>query len=248
MEYVHTREFRGAIFRQADLTGAVFRECDLTGVRIAGSQVADLRISGFDGEAGTVVVDDVDVTDYVAAELDRRYPERVRLRSVRTADDHRLMWDTVERLWSQTRERAERLPEAVRHERVDDEWSFAETLRHLVFAVDTWVGRLILGETSTYHRLGLPPTDVALTEVEASYDEVVRLHADRNAKLRGVMAALTDAGLDEIRTGELIPSWGVESHSVGHCLRVVLREHVEHRRFAERDLARLAGSGHAGAQ
>ncbi|TKK90441.1 DinB family protein [Herbidospora galbida] len=248
MEYVHTREFRGAVFRQSDLTGAIFRECDLTGVRIAGSQVADLRITGFDGETGTVVVDDVDVTAYVAAELDRRHPERVQSRDVRTADDHRRMLDTVERLWTQTRERAERLPEAVRHERVDDEWSFAETLRHLVFAVDTWVGRMILGETASYHRLGLPPTDVAATEIEASYDEVVRLYADRGAKLRGVVEALTDDDLDQVRTGELIPEWGVESHSVAHCLRVVLREHVEHRRFAERDLARLAASGHAPAE
>ncbi|WP_319460007.1 DinB family protein [Micromonospora sp. RTP1Z1] len=69
------------------------------------------------------------------------------------------MWDTVERLWSGIVARAERLPEAARHERVDDEWSVVETLRHLVFAVDTSVGRMVLGEPMPYHRLGLPPTD-----------------------------------------------------------------------------------------
>jgi len=133
--------------------------CDLTQARIVGSQVAGLRVSGFGGEAGTVIVDDVDVTAFVAAELDRRHPERVQLRAVRTADDYRAMWDTIERLWSDTVGRAERLPERALHERVDDEWSFVQTLRHLVFAVDVWVGRMILGEPMPYHRLGLPPTD-----------------------------------------------------------------------------------------
>ena len=42
------------------------------------------------------------------------------------------------------------------HERVDDEWSFIETLRHLVFATDAWVSRAILGQPSPRDPLGLP--------------------------------------------------------------------------------------------
>jgi len=179
--------------------------------------VADLWVSGFDGEVGKVVVDDVDVTAFVAAELDERHPERVQLRVIRTAEDYRAMWDTVERLWSGTVARAERLPETARHERVDDEWSFVETLRHLVFAADVWVGRMVLGEPMPYHRLGLPPTDyptAGATELgidldaQPSYAEVVALHADRSAQMRGAVEALTDTEL-------------------------------EHRRFAVRDLALL---------
>ena len=63
------------------------------------------------------------------------------------------MWDTVERLWADTLARAERLPERLLHERVDDEWSFTETLRHLVFVADSWTGRMVLGDQS-FHRLG----------------------------------------------------------------------------------------------
>ncbi|GAB1824329.1 DinB family protein [Herbidospora sp. RD11066] len=238
MEYTHTSAFRGA----------TFRECDLTGVRIVGSLVDDLRISGFDGQAGTVVVDDVDVTAFVAAELDRRYPERVSLRAVRTADDLRLMWTTLEGLWADTAIRAGRLSEAMRGERVDGEWSFAETLRHLVFAVDTWVGRMVLRETAPYHPLGLPPTDFSAADsaglgldvgARPSYAEVLELHAERRSRVRGVLAVLTDDELGETRSAALMPSGDVESHSVGDCLRVVMREHCEHRRFAERDLAVL---------
>jgi len=172
----------------------------------------------------------------------------VQLREMRTAGDYRAMCHTVESLWSQTLAHAGRLPEAAMHERVDDEWSFVETLRHLIFAIDVWVARMILGETMPYHRVGLPATDYPADETaeigidlaaRPSYAEVVALHAERAARLRDVVEALTDADLDRIRTADPAPAWGVESHSVGDCLRVVLREHCEHRRFAERDLAAL---------
>ena len=68
------------------------------------------------------------------------------------------MWDTIERLWSDAVARAERLPESARHERVDGEWSFVETLRHLVFIADSWASRTVLDEAMPYHRLGLPQT------------------------------------------------------------------------------------------
>jgi uncharacterized protein YjbI with pentapeptide repeats len=129
-------DFADATFQGADLSGATFRGCDFSHVRIVGSEITGLRVSGFVGAAGAVVVDDVDVTEFVRSELDRRYPEREQLRDARTADEFRAMWDTVERLWAETLVRAEQLPEAVRHERVDDEWSLVETLRHLTFAVD----------------------------------------------------------------------------------------------------------------
>jgi DinB superfamily len=32
------------------------------------------------------------------------------------------------------------------HESVGGEWSFIETLRHLVFATDSWIRRAILGD------------------------------------------------------------------------------------------------------
>jgi len=244
-QYSQTNAFRGAAFTASDLSGARFRDCDLSGVRITGSHVADLRVSGYGG----VVVNDVDVTDFVTAELDRRYPERLQLRAMCTADDYRAMWDTVERLWGETAARAERLPEAARHERVENEWSFVETLRHLVFATDGWVGRMIRGEQVPYPPVALPPTDFspeATTglgmdlDATPSYAEVAALHADRRGRVRDVLTPLTDAELEQPRTAALgLAEWGEETHSVGECLRVLMDEHCEHRRFAERDLAVL---------
>ena len=191
-DYTDTEEFRGARFRHVDLAGATFRECDLRGVRIVASEVADFHVSGFGGEIGTIVVNDVDVTAFVEAQLDGRHPERIQFRDVRTADDHRAMWDRLEHLWSESVARAERLPESLRHEGVNDEWSFVETLRHLVFAIDVWMGRMVRDQPMPYHRFGLPPSDYPAAgaadigidlEAQPSFAEVVAMHADRQSQV-----------------------------------------------------------------
>jgi Pentapeptide repeats (8 copies) len=135
--------FREASFTGADFTGATFRDCDLRQVKITDSWLADVRVSGL---VSNFVVNDVDVTAFVDGELDRRHPERVQLRAMQTADDYRAMWEVIERLWSDTITRSWRLPESALRLRVDGEWSFIETLRHLVFATDAWAGRTILDE------------------------------------------------------------------------------------------------------
>jgi uncharacterized protein YjbI with pentapeptide repeats len=93
-------EFRGASFMSEDFTGATFRDCDLRQVKVTDSWLVDVSLSGL---VGNLVVNDVDVTAYVDGELDKRHPERVQLRAMRTASDYRAMWDTIENLWSRTR-------------------------------------------------------------------------------------------------------------------------------------------------
>jgi hypothetical protein len=247
--HANTRAFREASFHYVDVSGATFRDCDMRGVRIVSSYVDGLVVSGFNGRSGPVVVDDVDVSEYVAGELDRRHPERVRLRDARSADDLRTVWAELERLWDETLARAGRLPEEALRERVHGEWSFVETLRHLVFAVDTWVGGWLRGEAAPFSPLGVPPTDLGPEEWRAigldpdarpSSADAVALFADRRERVRAAVDDVTDAQLDELRTGTPVQAWGEETHAVGECLRVVLEEHCEHRRFAERDLATLA--------
>ena len=250
-EYDSTDEFRGARFRRTDLSGATFRDCDFSGVRIVGSLIAGLEVDGWYGPSGgRVVVDDVDVTAFVAAELDRRHPEREPVREARTAEQIRDTWTLLEELWADTLAHAERLPEESRQERVRGEWSFVETLRHLVFAVDAWVGRMILGEDPGFHPLGLPPTDYPSDGVRKlgldpdarpSYDDALTALVDRRIQVRAVVDVVTDEELEQVRTGVPAPEWGRESHSVRACLRVVLDEFCAHRRYAERDLRRLEG-------
>lgn len=246
--YSDTAAFRGADFRRADLSGARFRDCNLASVRIASSWVEDLRITGLDGSVGTVHVDDVDVSSYVRDELDRRHPERAVVRAARSADELRAAWAELERLWDGTVERAGRLPEPVLHERVDDEWSFVETVRHLVFAVDTWVGRMILGEPAPNDPIGLAPTDMPPAATAAlgldpaaapSAADALAVHAARRARFREVLGGLRDEDLDAPRSAVLDPPDGVEERTLRECVTTLLREHSEHRRFATRDLTVL---------
>jgi DinB superfamily/Pentapeptide repeats (8 copies) len=245
VEHEDTDTFRGARFTGADFTGATFRDCDLRRLKIVDSWLVDVNVSGL---VENFVVNDVDVTAFVEAELDRQHPERVQLRQMQTADDHRAMWDTIERLWSETVARARRLPEPARHERVDDEWSFVETLRHLVFATDAWASRTVLDEPMPYHRLGYthtsyPPADAAALGIDLgarpSFDEVMEARTDRMAVVRGVVDGLTDDELERLCARSPAPGYPEEPRTVGRCLRVVMKEECEHRRYVVRDLAVL---------
>jgi uncharacterized protein YjbI with pentapeptide repeats len=67
-----------ARFEHQDLTDAEFRECDLTRARLIGMVMQDAVI---DGLVSNLVVNGVEVTSYVEAELDRRHPVRMLIRS-----------------------------------------------------------------------------------------------------------------------------------------------------------------------
>jgi hypothetical protein len=240
-----TDRFRGATFTGADLTGATFRDCDLRGVKVVDSWLAGVRISGLIED---VVVNDVDVTAFVEGELDRLHPERAQVRAMRTAADHRAMWDTVERLWAETIDRARRLPEAALHEQVDDEYSLVETLRHLIFCTDAWASRTILDDPAPYHRLGYthsgyPRADAAALgldlDARPTFDEVLAVRADRLAVVRAIVDHLTDQELERVCTRPPAPGYPDEPRPVGRCLSVVMKEECEHRRYAVRDLAVL---------
>ena len=252
-EYDHADAFREASFTGADFTGATFRDCDLRRVKITDSWLADVSVSGF---VQNLVVNDVDVTAFVAGELDRRHPERVQLRAMQTADDYRAMWAMIDRLWSDTVARTWRLPEPALHLRVDDEWSFVETLRHLIFATDAWVGRTIADEPMPYHPFGLthtgyPAADAAAIGIDLdarpSLAEVLDVRGNRMELVRVILENLTDADLERVCPRSPAPGYPEETRTVGRCLRVVMKEECEHRRYAVRDLAVLEADLEAGA-
>jgi hypothetical protein len=238
-------QFLGARFDVADLRGARFTDCDLTGVTIRDGWLVDVSISGY---LSHVMVNGVDVTDFVGAELDRRHPERVQLREGQTADDVRALWDTIERLWAQATERAGRLPAAALAEQVDEEWSFEQTLRHLVFITDAWASRTVLDEPRPYHPLGLPQSwypaaDAAALGLDLAarpgYPEILAARARRMAVMRRIVTGLTDEGLGRRCPRSPAPGYPDEERTVIDCVSVVLEEEIEHYRFAVRDLAAL---------
>ncbi len=118
---------------------------------------------------------------------------------------------------------------------VDGEWSFAQTLRHLVHATDIWFGKGIL-TSDDFHPLGLGDTSVGGGSegiAPAAYDEVLEARAGRVAMVRDFIAATTPEQLAEERRNPHDPEHG---ETVLQCLHVILEEEWEHQRFAVRDL------------
>src|SRR5215471_17754474 len=94
-------------FHDEDLTGAEFRECDLSRARLVGVVMQDAEI---DGLISNLVVNGVEVMSYVEAELDRRHPVRLLIRSDEPAD-LREAWRLLRTVWSTTTERARSMAE-----------------------------------------------------------------------------------------------------------------------------------------
>lgn len=231
---------RGAHIEHADLRAISFHH-----VRFVGLELIDVEIAG---EIDGVTINGVDVGPLVEAELDRRMPDRTKMHPT-TVEDFHEAWATLERLWGETEARARALPPELLHERVRDEWSFIETLRHLGFASAAWVARMVLGDPVPWHPLDLPwdeapgwdgiPWD---RKARPSLVEVLALRRSRQAMVRDVIAALTPEQLDETVT-RTEPGWPqIEHVALRECLLIVVNEEWHHRLYAERDLDALAAS------
>ena len=149
VEFTH-EDLRGSQFQLCDLSGSRFHNVELMDVKITGAFVNNVDISCM---LGSLTVNGVDVTAYVRAEIDRRYPER-RLLDATDADGLRSAWAMLEEQAAATVTRARALPEPKLYESVEGEWCFVDTLRHLVFATDRWITGPVLEVATPFHRLG----------------------------------------------------------------------------------------------
>jgi DinB superfamily len=244
-EYAQSDQFRGARIHLCNLSGLEIRDCEVNDLKIVDCYGSDVYLGGY---FERLVVNDVDVTAYVEAELDRRHPARALARNAASPEDYRAAWDAIETLWDATLDRAKLLPAATLHEQVDGEWSFVETQRHLLFACDAWLGNAVLEEKAPYHPLGFPaggtpPEEAAnlgLTlEATPTLEEVLAPRLARMAAMRRVLDGLTAAELDRVCGRKPADMYPDQEYVVRRCLKVVLKEEAEHHRYAVRDLAVL---------
>lgn len=190
-----------------------------------------------DGVVERLVVNGVDVTGYVEAN-DPWHP----LRAAGRARDVRSMiagCEALDAAWSETIESVRSSPPEVAESSVDGEWTFVQSLRHLVFGTDKWFTHPVLADG--FHPIGLPNTgslDFPWPDIDpdatASLEEAAAARAERVGRLRSWLDECDDADLD--REVVVLENG---SHSVGDCIRVVFEESFEHLRYARRDLARL---------
>ena len=235
-------------FDDEDLTGAEFRECDLSGARLVGVVMQNVEI---DGLVTDLKVNGVEVMPYVEAELDRRHPVRLLIRS-HEPGDLRKAWRQLGDDWATTIERVRSMPEGSEHQGVDGEWSMVETLRHLVFVHDSWFRRCVLGLTEPFTAMGLASPLVPDQE-ELGLDQSARPGLEEVLIVRGRQASEMEAWLAEVTPEELakpapVPDddrWPpyAEGRRVQQCLVTVLDEEWAHHGFCVRDLDTLSRRG-----
>ena len=247
-EFTHVR-MHGAKFREVNLSDATFYDVTFAGATIREAYFGCARMIGvsfenavIDGDVDGLVVNGIEMAPLVEAELDRQDPGRAQLRSS-DPDDLRSGWSWLERRWAATTAEALTHPESSLRLRVDGEWSFLETLRHLVFATDCWLGAGVLGRT-TYNPIGvtgpwMDPTTAGLdVEAQPSVEEVLAARAQQQALVRDYLATATPETLAAMSAPPEGAPWPPpHEQSVLSRLHVVLIEEWWHHRFARRDMA-----------
>ncbi|MFI7604444.1 DinB family protein [Micromonospora sp. NPDC049366] len=146
--------------------------------------------------------------------------------------------------WATAVDRVAALPAGTADLSVDGEWSFAQTLRHLVFATDVWLSRTILRRPEPLHPLGQPHAEYETDGYDMSVfatgrpslAEVLDLRAERQTTMRDFLASVTPELLAESRSHPWSPD---HEATVLRCLHVIFHEEWEHLRFALRDLDAL---------
>lgn len=218
------------------------RACDLSGVTMRSVDVDGLDIDGQDLLFGRLFVSGVDVVPLVNAELNRRFPGR-ELQSAQTPEGLRDGWVAVQAAWATT---VADTPSEMVNAHVNDEWSLAQTLRHMVLVTDAWLGGGIMGIEQPFHEIGqifasAPDmgfdTSIFRTDVP-TLAEILEVRAERQEMVTDFLVAATP----ELLGAERNNPWGVAGWhpSVGDCVRVILEEEWAHLRYIQRDLVLLA--------
>lgn len=233
-------DLRGADIRHADMSGASFREVVLNGARMRGVELGGADIDGY---ISGLRVNGVEVQPLVEAELNRRHPERALLED-RTVSGLRAALDAFDRMWEATYERVASMPPGTVDVSVDEEWSFAQTLRHLVLGSDGWLRWGAQGRRAdVFWPAGMPHSQFAPEagsigidpHAAPSYAEVLEVRRGRMQEARDFLGSLTP---EQAGSPAEPPPWMDQSEPfvVGQCVWVVLTEEWHHHAYATRDL------------
>ncbi len=236
-----TQEFERAKFVRTSFQGATFRSCDVSSVTMRSVDVDGLDIDSHDLFFGSLVVNGVDVVPFVDAELNRQFPGR-ELQKAQTPQGLRDGWVAVQAAWETT---VTNTPPQLVDAHVEDEWSLAQTVRHLVLATDAWLRGGIMGIEQPFHEIGLIFSgaanmgfDVTIFRADApAFEEILAVRAERQQLVTDFLATATPDLLAEERAN---PWGGDDWHpTVGDCVRVILEEEWAHLRYVRRDIALL---------
>jgi uncharacterized damage-inducible protein DinB len=246
-ETFEKRDMVGTVFRNVNLHQATFDDVNLEGASIRNANLKDFSID--DAYIKGLTIYGLRVDQLIEAELDRRDPERLRLRM---ADPHDP--DSVLAVMKRLDEVRGQFYQALRASDAQllttspgpGRWSVLELVRHLLFAEDLYLNRWILRNDAPWNALGQKP---AFLEHDAAYDDVgsaptedleavlaawEALHAQTWEFLAGLTAEELQRDTSEVDFGQ---------RTVGGVLQGLARHDLGHIREAEALLDELGQAG-----
>ena len=192
--YSATKEFEGATFVRTSFKGATMRSSDVSGVTMRAVDVDGLDIDSHDLFFGSLVVNGVDVVPLVEAELNRQFPGR-ELQKAETPEGLREGWLAVQAAWQAT---VAATPAELVDAHVPDEWSLAQTLRHLVLATDAWLRGAAYGchgrsTRSVWFSPGLNgrASTCRCSARSTNFEEILSVRAERQPLVSDFLATVT---------------------------------------------------------
>lgn len=236
-----------------------FDNVDFSGASIDDALLSDVTIWAWGPNLTTGVqgmtINGVEIQPLVDAELDRRFPERARLRDIADAPSMLAGVEALDRMWTPTIEHAASLDPALLRETVGDGFSFIDTLRHLVFGFDAWMRRTALGQTDPYHALALAFPDASGTwsvdgpvpwstvgidiDARPSLDAVVAARRENTDLALALLRDRSDEELREVPPDSDAPGYpgSRSARSIWQALETFVNEEWWHHQYAVRDLA-----------
>lgn len=231
----------GVLFHNVNLEQAEFNDVNLAGGRIHNANLSNFKIDDAYIKGFTVFGFQID--KLIEAELDRRDPERVRLRMtdccdpecVRVVLQHLGEVRTGFKAFLRATE-----PDLLISRPAPDQWSAVENLRHLIFAEDLYLNRWLLQNDEPWCEHGILPAFLA---GDARYAGVGRQPCDDvdtllsaweaiHARMMAFVAGVTQEELKR-DTSQLDFGQG----TVGKVLQTLAQHDLEHIRQAEAAVA-----------
>jgi uncharacterized protein YjbI with pentapeptide repeats len=236
----------GVVFHNVNLEGAVFDDVNLAGASIHNANLGNFTID--DAYIKGLTIFGFRVDQLIEAELDRRDPDRARLRMADCFDPV-CVWAVLEHL-GEVRAGFSAFLRSTDPSRLSarpdpENWSAIENLRHLIFAEDLYLNRWLLQNNEPWCKLGLRPAFLAdnpdYVEVGSQPSEDVEiLLAAWEAIHSRMMAYVATVPAEELRRDTSKIDFG--QGTVGKILQTLARHDLEHIRQAEAAVATLSQS------
>ena len=243
-ERFENRDMAGTLFHNVNLHGTTFDDVNMEGVRIYNANLKNVTID--DANIAGLTIFGMRIDQLIETELDRRDPERVRLRMSDLFDPEevRRVLAHLDALRAAFYARLRATPPDVLNAHPGPErWSALEHVRHLVFAEDMYLNRWLLRNDQPWCKLGfLPPflegnptfvevgsepTD-DLETVLAAWDAI---HAGTQAFVAEITPEILKRDTSDVDFGQ---------RSVGGVLQGMAKHDLAHIRMAETALADAA--------